>query len=115
MDNIYNYDPQLVVAVKDELREKLNLQVGIYSAGVVRVWLTRSDQFVNIVFKNDFMTLHHTALPNGNHVDSQSFSIGDPETDPIREICRYVDRASKFVAEYEKSTKQSKEMLEQLL
>lgn len=109
------YDPQLVEAIKDELRLKLTLDIDEICKGTITISLQRSNQYVEIIFDNDVMVLKNTKLPDGNFIKAQYLNLSDPDLDPIKTICRYVDKALRLVANYENKVIHSKFMLEQLL
>jgi len=109
------YDPQLVEAIKDELRLKLTNDVDEFKYGVIEISLSRYGQKVKVTISESGMLLTQTHLPDGSSLKAQCFNLSDPDFDPIKTICRYVDKASKLIVQYEGRVRMSGILLEDLL
>jgi len=111
-----DFDEDLVNAVVDELRQKLTLKINRWiTSGVVDIKLKRSDRSVKVKFSSEKMRISMTRLPDNEGLDSEYYNLFDPEFDPIKQICRFVDRALKMESNYDKEVARSKIMLDYLL
>lgn len=99
-----NYDPKLIEAIVDELKEKLNLGITSFFM-IIQITLPRSNQFIDVTFSSDHVGLRFIPLPDGSFVEPEKHNLFDPEFDPIKQICRFVDKALKLEASHENKNK----------
>jgi len=111
----YDYDPDLVSAVIDELRLKLNQEIDQFFSGAIKISLTRSNQYVNIAFDMTSMIVKMSPMPDQSRLGKETYNLFDSDFDPVKTICRYVDAALKLEASYERKVNDSSMLLNALL
>jgi len=110
-----DYDPQLIDAIFEELGEKLNREMVMPNSWSIDIKLNRHKQYVSLTFDSEKMGMSRSRLPGEEDSTMRIYNFFDPNFDPVKVVCKFVDKSLKEISDYNKSVKESREILEMLL